>query len=965
MNSAIMLKPFNLCRFLLGCLLGGAGWTGAGAAGVKGRANFMVNYAAKPEMGLLLAHDVAIVDAEAVVDFLAVRQAGRKILAYVSVVELRGASPYFGRLQKEGVKELAKQQEWKNSLMDITHPAWATFVVDTLARTAAAKGFDGFFLDTVDSAAALMRQDPAKAPAYGAAMVQLVQRLRAAFPGKEIVMNRGFEFLPSLPGMVDGVLVESVFRTYNAAGAYVPTADQTTKALTVQIEKVKAAGLAVYVLDYLEPGDVKTADETLSRIAALGAAGFLSTKPLQGATAGPVRPVVRRILVLFGGVQAESGSANYFEDDTFAGTRLQMPLEWMGYELEYLNVGKTSPPADLDARFCGMILDENLSLPNAGEEWYVNWILHQVSRGVKVLFCGQYPLQQDLQRARLLKGLGLWGSFRQLTKPQEVKLHVVDPKMMNFEAPTRAHLAEIEDSRAPREANVYLSVASRDETANAVQYDAVYTASWGGALLDPYNTFQVSVEDQASLFDPFTFLQQIWPAGSFPAPDATTRDGRRLFFSQIDGDGFNGVTTFAGNRICGELVRDHILKKYPLPITASLIEATMRGLEVTQKGDEQPALEAVARSIFALPNVQAASHSFSHPYVWVENDEEYIPMYENRSLLLKPEAALKGVDPEREVAGSIAYVQSLLPPGKTCDLMLWSGNCRPGAAALRVCRRLGVENLNGGNTTISRRHPYLSNISPRVMSWEGELQVFSAMQNEFVYTRNWKGPFFGGFRQVTETFEKTESPRRLKPVNLYYHFYSAATPGALKSLSDACDWAMAHPLHSVTAAQFARIARDAWGTKIYRTGPGRFTLANAGHARTFRLPATGPLPDLSVSSGITGYLVEGDSLYVHTSGQPLTDLTLSAAPGPRLRLESSTAEITFQRLDKTGAVFTTQDLKPEVPVVLAGMAPASPWQVVINDKGQRLLANPAGKLELLLPAAASVKIDAMPAVASN
>jgi hypothetical protein len=276
-----------------------------------------------------------------------------------------------------------------------------------------------------------------------------------------------------------------------------------------------------------------------------------------------------------------------------------------------------------------------------------------------------------------------------------------------------------------------------------------------------------------------------------------------------------------------------------------------------------------------------------------------------------------------------------------------------------------VENLNGGNTTISRRHPYLSNISPRVMSWEGELQVFSAMQNEFVYTRNWKGPFFGGFRQVTETFEKTESPRRLKPINLYYHFYSAATPGALKSLADAYDWVMAHPLHSVTAAQFARIARDAWGTQIYRSGPARFTLANAGHARTFRLPATGPLPDLSASSGVTGYLREGDSLYVHTSGQTFTDLTLSAAPEPRLRLESSTAEITFQRLDKTGAVFTTQDLKPEVPVVLAGMVPASPWQVVINDKSQRLLADPSGKLEILLPAAASVKIDAMPAVAAN
>jgi len=925
----------------------------------------MVNYAAKPEMELLLAHDMAIVDAEATVDLAAAKAAGRQVLAYVSVVELREASPHFAKLKQVGVRVLARQEAWQSALMDITHPAWTEFVVETLARTAVSKGFDGFFLDTVDSASALMQKDAAKAPAYREAMIRLVQRLHTAFPGKEIVLNRGFEFLPDLKTEVGGVLVESVFRTYNAAGAYVPVDERTTSQLTQQISRAQDAGLPVYILDYLEPGDARMADETLARMAALGASGFLSTKPLQGVTAGPVRPVARRILVLFGGVQSESEAANHFEDDTFSGTRLQMPLEWMGYELEYLNVGKSGPPPELDSRFCGMIFDENLSLPHAGEEWYVNWILHQVSRGLKVLFCGQYPLQQDLQRARLLKGLGLWGSFRQLTKPQEVRIRILDAKMMNFEAPTRAHLAEIEDSRAPRDANVYLSVASRDETANAMQFDALYTASWGGALLDPYHTFQVSVEDQASLFDPFAFLNLIWPAGAFPAPDATTRDGRRIFFSQIDGDGFNGVTSFAGNRICGELVRDHILKKYPLPITASLIESTMRGLEENQKGDEQPVLEAVARSIFALPNVQAASHSFSHPYVWVDHDDEYIPMYENRSLQLKPEAHLNGVDPEREVAGSLAYVQSLLPPGKTCDLMLWSGNCRPGAAALQVCRRLGVENLNGGNTTISRRHPYLSNISPRVMQWDGEVQVFSAMQNEFVYTRNWKGPFFGGFRQVTETFEKTETPRRLKPVNLYYHFYSAATPGALKSLADACDWVMAHPLHSLTAVEFAKIARDAWGTRIYRTGINRYALCNAGHARTFRLPAGGLLPDLHASRGVTGFVVEGESLFLHTSGQPVTDLVLAPAPEPRPGLESSTAEISFQRIDKTGAVFTCDDLRPTVAVVLSGMIPARTWDVVINGSGQRLAANAAGKLELHLPSRATVKIDLIPAVAAN
>ena len=139
--------------------------TGMGSGGVAGERSFMVNYAAKPDMELLLAHDLAIVEPEAAVDLAKAHAAGRKVLAYVSAVELREASPHFSRLKQAGVKVLARQAEWKSAIMDPTNPAWADFVVDHLARTAAAKGFDGFFLDTVDSAVALMRQDAAKASA--------------------------------------------------------------------------------------------------------------------------------------------------------------------------------------------------------------------------------------------------------------------------------------------------------------------------------------------------------------------------------------------------------------------------------------------------------------------------------------------------------------------------------------------------------------------------------------------------------------------------------------------------------------------------------------------------------------------------------------------------------------------------------------------------------------------------------
>ena len=50
---------------------------------------------------------------------------------------------------------------------------------------------------------------------------------------------------------------------------------------------------------------------------------------------------------------------------------------------------------------------------------------------------------------------------------------------------------------------------------------------------------------------------------------------------------------------------------------------------------------------------------------------------------------------------------------------------------------------------------------------DGLFQVFAPNQNENVYTNEWRGPFYG-FERVIETFEFTETPRRLKPINIYF-----------------------------------------------------------------------------------------------------------------------------------------------------------------------------------------------------
>ena len=919
------------------------------SASIEAR-SFAVNYAAEPDAADLLAFEMMILHPEARVDLQPGHAIGRKYLAYLSVVEVDPNAPNAAAIKEAGIPLLAENPEWKTRCADVTHPAWSELQVGKFARAAVDKGYDGFFLDTLDSIGRLAREKPERAAEYRQAMITLIGKLRAAFPGKEIIVNRGFDLWDEIKTNVDGILIESVFQTFDAKGRYGPVAAGDHQALVGRIHDFRAAGVPVYVVDYLDRGNPGLAESVVEQIRRIGAEPFLTTRELQGALLGPMQRQARRVLVVYGSVLAESEVAEKFAADTFTAERLQMPLEWLGYEVEYLNVGKLSPPPVLDDRFCGIIFDVETQLPFGGEAWYVDWITEQKKRGLKILFTGQYPFQQDVQRARLFKSLGVWGSYAQARNPQKVEFLKVNRDLMSFEGRLTVHPAEMDDSRAPEGAQVDVSVGGTDEKANQLVFDAIFTCDWGGALMEPYATFQASAEDQASLFDPFKFLQRLFPGGAFPAPDPTTRDGQRIFYSHIDGDGFCGSTGHAGNEICGAVIQDRILKKYPFPITISLVEASMKALEVGQDSQDVPSFEAAARECLALPNVQAASHSFSHPYVWIDDDEEFIPLYESRGLELKPEADYDSEHPvmKREVHGSIAYVQSLCPPGKKVDLMLWSGNCRPSPEALRLCREAGIENMNGGNTVISKRHPFLSNVSPRIMQWDGELQVHAANQNEFVYTKNWSGPFYGGFAQVVETFDATESPRRLKPVNIYYHFYSALTLGALRAVEKVHDWALERPLHSMTASDYARLIKDSYETRIYRQGPRQWIMVNRGHQRTFRLDASEGTPDLSDCKNVTGWRKIGTYLYVHTDGSPVTQLTLADSPPPQLHLESCQGEITWKERTSTRASLTVTELRPNHTLTFAGSAPGQRWQATVNSKVQEIAADPEGRISLNL-----------------
>lgn len=927
--------------------------------GIEAR-TFFVDYSPEPDAAEMLAYDMGILGANTSADLKTGQELGRQYLGYISLVEVLDAT-HLKLAKSAGLLTKATNPVWKGAVADVTNPGWKGFVLEQLAKPLVERGFDGFFLDTADSVALVAKtaQDRARCRKN---LVDVVRSLRATYPDKRIVINRGFDLLPDLGETIDGVLIESVFRSYDfEKKAYVPTSASDTKALVDHIRRIKTSGREVYVLDYVAEDDSIVARETLEKIAKTGASAYLATPDLNGESAGPVVEESRRILVLFGHVEEESEGGQLWAADTMTAERLQMPLEWLGYELEYVNIGKVSPPETLGQKYAGAIFDAELQLPYAGEAWYVDWVLKQTTRGKKVLFAGEYPFQREVERARLFQGLGIWGSFNQVKRPRNVKINRIDESIMNFEAPVTPHPVEITDIRAPEGSNVYLSVSCFDERANAVTFDGVYSAPWGGALLEPYFTFQASSDDTLSLVDPFGYLESLWPEGRFPAPDTSTRAGRRIFYSHIDGDGFAGYSYFNGDMICAEIVRDEILKKYPFPITVSVVEANVRAMEKDQDPAQRERYESVARTIFEMPQIEAASHAFSHPYVWIADDDGYIPLYARRNLELQKSIEYPDISLEREITGSISYIEEqLLPEDKKVEVMLWSGNCRPGAEALKITQRLGIENMNGGNTVVSRKHSWIANVAPRVMLWEGELQIHAANQNEFVYTNDWKGPFFGGFSQVIDTFERTEEPRRLKPANIYYHFYSASRLGALRSLQKVYNWCVDQDLHPMTASEFAKLTRDSYQTQLFRAGESRWVIVNKGKQTTFRLPNKNQIPDMAASKGVIGYNTNKDWIYVHTAGKRCTELVMteqSDEPLPHLRLHDSMASITFSQLEADSAEFTCNDLRENYQVNLAGAQPGSHWKFFINGKAGTTTANADGVLKFLLTGENTVSVS--------
>src|SRR5215212_8473026 len=124
---------------------------------------------------------------------------GTLVVAYLSVGEAEPGREWYsdGRVDPKWL--LGKNENWGSYFVDANQQGWQDLMTQ-LTGEFLNKGFDGVFLDTVDTVDAYPETLPG--------MVQLIHKLRAAYPDALLVQNRGFTVIDQVESDLDALMFE-------------------------------------------------------------------------------------------------------------------------------------------------------------------------------------------------------------------------------------------------------------------------------------------------------------------------------------------------------------------------------------------------------------------------------------------------------------------------------------------------------------------------------------------------------------------------------------------------------------------------------------------------------------------------------------------------------------------------------------------------------------------------------------
>jgi hypothetical protein len=785
-----------------------------------------------------------------------------KMYAYVSVGEIDRDIDAYQDINKSWI--IGMNKAWKSDLLDLTNPDYQEFLFSKMIEPQIKRGFKNFFFDTLDSYE-LVAKTAAQKKRSQKALIHIIKTFHKRYPHAKLIINRGFEIIDAVHDDVSAVLFESYFTGKNTNRAW----------LDKKLAKVRKYKLDIIAVDYLpfEEQSTAKADKLVKELQAKGFIPYVSTPDLTSYGKSSKNALRREILTLI---------------DTSEHDRMlqaahrygALPLEYMGYIQKLRDINKPLPAITNMQQYSGVIVWLSRNINN--DVKLAKWLTQVKQAGIKIVFAGSFGLND----IKLLNNFDIkTQDFIILTNHKNRV--ILQSKMMGYEI----------DPPLSYNGN-YITIASgkalytiADKNNQIATLAAIMP--WGGFAID--NGFMTRIgDDNIWTIDPFSFFVKALRLKSIPVPDQTTQNGKRLCFAHIDGDGIMNRVEWNPKLFSGEVILHDILKKYPLPISVSIVGAEVDDNGLYPKIAQQ--LQKIVKNIYKLPNVEGATHTFSHPFFWQE--------IKNGTLAAKYRLKPKGYtfSLPYEISGMLQEInQKYYPKNKApkAHTLFWTGNCMPQLNALSYVYKHNILNINGGDTYITNKHPWLSYIAPYGIERDEYYQIYTGAQDENVYTNDWRGPFWG-YKNVVQTFKLTNSPRRLKPIDIYYHYYSASKRASYNVLKYVYDWTLKQDINPIFTSEYIPKAMDYYTISMAAEN-GRTLMTGFKDLKTVRIENKDAAANLKNSKNIAGYSHFENHTYIHAGTQ--TTLLLeenSAAQNPTLAyLVSANGKITkFKRTDK-------------------------------------------------------------------
>lgn len=692
-----------------------------------------------------------------------------------------------------------------------------------------------------------------------------------------------------------------------------------------------------------------------------------------GAAENQPQPVKRHILALYDSTEVKTAK------ETLIHAHAEVILNHLGFILDYYDINEGLPPAGTMDKYRGILTwFQDNRIKNATA--YNRWIQDQIKAGKKAVILDNFgafqdntgdPVDPELIEATF-RLFGVDYLADETHNPLIITVTKKDSSMVEFERKLTyeiryyIHLKPVDPAL-----KIYLSLERTDipDSESAI----VFTSPVGGMAIETY-VFYLNLSDYATQWriNPFAFFSQAFGMKSIPVPDITTYYGNRLLFTHIDGDGFVSQSRIGQSKLCGEIIIEEILKKYAIPTSASIIV----GEFITKCGQtlinqNNPAIRAV-RSMYAIPYIEPASHGYTHPLHWEKKITALAfapyssPITSLRDKILKDTRygmltmSLAYIEKsyqemiKTEILDSLEFINKNLIPdqSKKASLFFWTGNCIPHQDALLVCKKSGIRTINGGDPIFDDTNNSYTYLCP-IKRPEGD-QYYTAACNENIYSNLWSGPFYG-YKYVINTFKNTESPVRIKPANIYYHYYSGERAVSLNALKTVYDFVLEEKYFPVNVSTYIDIAGDWFLTEIsvLKENCG-FLIKNTGKCRTVRIDNCSLYPDFSKCYGIVGFIHYQNSLYIHLDGTGESVLWLTAQMPQKVFVHKSTGEITGwsaynQRVSfkvtGTGALYIT----------LANLSPESSYICEYENAHIPVSTDKSGTATIVLPATPVIK----------